>query len=211
MHKAHRHHHDLTNVTAPVTPKDPEKFVLVDSDYPVVEEHQEESMMFPMWSLMLFYAVFLLMLGLPFKAILPGQPVIISTLFTVTLCYTAYEVWHAILHLPFERFWKPLTDGKSFGPMVRRIYNFHVMHHWRPSSNLAVVGFWGIAVWDYMFRTHCRPIRLVIDGAEVNYYDARMAKPLWPIAAIDKFQGRLYKWSRSVENALARIFLRRKA
>src|SRR5688500_17323548 len=45
MHRAHSTLHGLTSVKAPVTPKDPAKLVEVTSEFPVEEEHQEESMM----------------------------------------------------------------------------------------------------------------------------------------------------------------------
>jgi hypothetical protein len=209
MHRAHGTHHGLTYVKAPVSPKEPSKLVIVDSEFPVEEEHQEESMMFPLWSLPIFIAVFLLLLALPVKLLFPGSPILLSLIFSVTLNYCGYEVWHAILHLPFERFWKPLLEGRYTKRLFRRMYGFHLMHHWRPTSNLAVVGFWGVALWDHAFLTHRRPERLPLDGAEVNYIDAKLKKPLWPISLLDRWQAGLYKASRSVERYLARIFLRR--
>lgn len=210
MHDAHSTHHGLTAVKAPVTPKDPERMVTVDSDYPVEEEHQHDSMMFPMWSLPLFMIVFLGLLGAPFKALFPTQPIILALLISVTFYYCFYEVWHAILHLPYERFWKPLIDGRWTRATFKRMYSFHLMHHWRPTSNLAVVGFWGIALWDHVFRTHRRPERLPVDGGSVNYHDAQLHKPIWPISAIDRHQPKLYKTSRAIEQWLGRVFLRRR-
>ena len=58
----------------------------------------------------------------------------ISTLLSVTAYYCAYEVWHAVLHLPFERFWRPAMASRVLGHMVRRMYGFHLMHHWRPGA-----------------------------------------------------------------------------
>lgn len=208
MHHAHSTHHGLTSVKAPVTPKDPTRMVEVRSEYPVEEEHQEESMMFPLFSLAIFYALFLVLLAWPLKGIFPGQPIVLSVLAAVTLYYSAYEIWHAVLHLPFERFWKPCLEGRM-SRVFKRMYSFHLMHHWRPTANLAVVGFWGIALWDHAFRTHRRPHNLPLDGAEVNYYDAEMAKPVWPISMLDRWQPHMYKTSRAIERALARLFLRR--
>lgn len=211
MHRAHSTHHGLTYVKAPVTPREPYKLVEVTSEFPVEEEHQEESMMFPLWSLPIFIAVFMLLMGVPLKLLFPAQPVLISLTLAVTLYYCSYEVWHAILHLPFERFWQPLLEGRVTKRLFKRLYGFHLMHHWRPTSNLAIVGFWGVALWDYAFRTHRRPERLPLDGAEVNYNDARLAKPLWPIALLDRWQAGLYKASRATERFLARVFLGRRS
>lgn len=209
MHRAHSTHHGLTYVKAPVTPHEPAKLVEVRSEFPVEEEHQEESMMFPLWSLPIFIAVFMILLGLPLKYLFPAQPMISSLIVAVTLYYVAYEVWHAILHLPFERFWQPFMEGRWTKKLSRRMYSFHLMHHWRPTSNLAIVGFWGLALWDHAFRTHRRPERLPLDGAEVSYNDAKLARPLWPIALLDRWQGTLYRGARTTERFLARVFLRR--
>ncbi len=210
MHHAHRTHHGLTSVKAPVTPHEPSKMVEVDSEYPVEEEHQEESMMFPLYSLPIFMALFALLLTLPLKLIFPGQPVILGVLLSVTLNYSAYEVWHAILHLPFDRFWKPMLEGRYTSKLFKRMYGFHLMHHWRPTANLAIVGFWGVALWDHAFLTHRRPENLPLDGAEVNFHDAKLKKPLWPIALMDRWQAGLYKASRATERFFARIFLGRR-
>jgi len=210
MHRAHSTHHGLTYVKAPVNPKDPARLVEVRSEFPVEEEHQEESMMFPLYSLPIFVAVFLILFALPLKLIFRHEPVILGLIFSVTAYYVSYEVWHAILHLPFERFWQPVLEGRFTKRVFRRLYSFHLMHHWRPTANLAIVGFWGVAVWDYVFKTHRRPERLPLNGAEVNYYDADLSKPLWPISVLDRWQAGLYKASRRFERFLARVFLRRR-
>lgn len=209
MHRAHTTHHGLTYVKAPVTPHEPARLVEVKSEYPIEEEHQEESMMFPLYSLPIFTAVFLIIFALPLKLIFPGAPIVISTMIAVAMYLVFYEIWHAILHLPYERFWKPVMEGRYTRRLFKRLYGFHLMHHWRPTSNLAIVGFWGAAVWDHIFRTHRRPEHLPLKGAEVNYDDAKLPKPLWPIRVLDKWQAGMYKASRATERYLARIFLRR--
>ena len=209
MHRAHSTHHGLTYVKAPVNPNEPAKLVPVRNEFAIEEDHQEESMMFPLWSMPIFIAVFMIILGIPLKLMLPGQPILLALIFAVTLYLVAYEVWHAVLHLPFERFWQPFLSSRILGKLARHMYSFHLMHHWRPSSNLAIVGFWGVAVWDHAFLTHRRPERIPLQGAEVNYHDAKLKKPLWPIALFDRWQGGLYRASRATERFLARIFLRR--
>lgn len=210
MHRAHSTHHSLTSVKAPVTPNEPAKLVEVRNEFPIEEEHQEEAMMFPLYSLPIFLAIFMALLGLPLKLLFPGSPVIFALILAVTLYLCLYEMWHAVLHLPFERFWQPLMEARVSGRMFRRLYSFHLMHHWRPTSNLAIVGFWGVAVWDYAFLTHRRPERIPLKGAEVNYHDAKLRKPLWPISLLDRWQSGLYKASRATEKFMGRVFLGRR-
>jgi hypothetical protein len=207
MHRSHSHHHGLTAVKAAVTPKEPDLLVPVANEYAVEEEHQEEDMMFPIYALSIFEALFAVTLGLPFKLMFPGQPVFFAIITSVTLYYGAYELWHAIMHLPYDHFWKPLMNHKRVGNTVRFVYGFHLMHHWRPTANLAVVGFWGYALWDHLFGTHHRPQRTPLVGAQVNYFDADMRRPRWPVAMLDKWQVKLYQWSRKVEDIAAKIFL----
>ena len=164
-------------------------------------------MMFPLYSGLIFVAVFTAFLGIPLKFLIPGQPVIVSLMFAVMLGYSGYEVWHALLHLPFDRFWAP----KMKYPIVRRIYGFHLMHHWRPTSNLAVVGFWGVALWDHVFGTHHRPERMPLNKAQVSYVDSHFRRPRWPISQMDRWQGGLARTSRRIEHFFASIFVPRQS
>ncbi|MDI9635565.1 hypothetical protein QPK87_14140 [Kamptonema cortianum] len=210
MHEAHRDHHGLTTVKAAISKKLPLKKAPVASTYPIEQEHQEESMMFPWFSMTIFYGVFLALLAVPAFFIFPGAPVWTATLIAATLFYLSYEVWHQILHLPYEPNWKDAMEGKM-GKMISRVYSFHLMHHWRPQSNLAVVGFWGFAIWDYVFRTHHRPKNVPVQGAMVDFADADMKRPIWPINMVDGWEAGMYKWSRKIESIVARIFGKRQA
>lgn len=162
-------------------------------------------MMFPLYSVSIFLAIFLLVLGLPLKLLFPSEPILLGVVFAVTFQYVAYELWHAVLHLPYERFWKPGMEARWSRSTMRRIYGFHLVHHWRPSANLAIVGFYGIAVWDYAFRTHLRPSRLPLGGSKVAFSDSKLKTPRWPIALLDRWQTGLYKAARSVEKFAGRI------
>ncbi len=105
MHDAHDLHHGLTSVKAPITPKEPAKMVPVKNEYPIEKHHQEEAMMFPLYSATIFIALFVGLIGIPLKWALPGQPIIISFMLGVVLHYSGYEIWHAgVLHLPYDGF-----------------------------------------------------------------------------------------------------------
>ena len=210
MHKAHTHHHGLTNVKAAVTPKEPARTAPVENEYPIEHEHQEDDMMFPVYAVSIFYVVFLALFAVPLKLIFPAAPIVASTLFCVTLCVSAYEVWHAITHLSYEKWWKPKMNHRVIGGVTRHAYGFHLMHHWRPSCNLAVVGLWGFAVWDHIFGTHRRPERLPLAGNEVRFVDCELRKPRFPIGLLDKIGKRSYKLSRSFERMLVRLFSKRR-
>ncbi len=208
MHKAHAQHHKLTAVKAPVRQTEPARMVPVHNRFPIVEEPQEEDAMFPWYALSIFYALFVPILGLPVKLLLPTAPAVTGVLAATTLYLIGYEMWHALLHMPYERYWRPLVEGRATRRLGRYVYGFHLMHHWRPSCNLAIVGLWGYALWDHVFRTHQRPERLPLAGREVNYYDAALPKSRWPIALLDRQQATLYRWARQIERRVASLFRR---
>jgi hypothetical protein len=209
MHSAHTLHHSLTSVKAPVRGDAPEELVPVKSDYPVEHEHQTEAMEFPPYALSIFLGIFLILFALPVKLLFPGTPAIFGLICSVTLFYSSYELWHAVLHLPYDQYWKPAMEMRGLGRVVKRTYAFHLMHHWRPTANLAIVGFWGVALWDYALHTHRRPQRLPLKGAFVTYRDSVLKSPYWPIATMDRWKGGWYRWSRNVEDWSAAVFLRR--
>jgi hypothetical protein len=203
MHEAHTKHHGLTSVKAPVRREEPETAVPVTFKYAIEQPGQEESMMFPPWGLTVFQCIFLLV-ALPLHALFPQEPIILGVGLAVTLHYVWYEVYHAILHLPFDKYWAPVFDYPVIGPKVKNGYAFHLMHHFRPSCNEAVVGFWGFAIWDYVFRTHKRPpLEFVpIKEGDVRYVDVQLPTPCWLIRYLDGRREPLFQWSRRVEKRL---------
>lgn len=209
MHHCHAEHHGLTSVKAPVRSKEPERMVPVASEYPVEHEHQEASMMFPYFAASIFYVLFVGLGAIPLKLLVPGQPFVLATIIAVTLYYSGYELWHAVLHLPYERFWGPLIQSRRLGGITSHVYSFHLVHHCRPTSNLAVVGLWGVAVWDHLFATHKRPKHLPLNGASINYQDISLPRPRWPISSLDRLQGTFYKASRNIERRLTQAFRKR--
>lgn len=210
MHASHKEHHDLTNVKAPVVARNPDTLVPVNNRYAVESPEQEEAMMFPGYALSIFYSIFLILLALPLKLLFPQIPAILGTIGAVTCMYVGYEVWHAIQHFPYTRFWKPLLYDRPYSALIRRIYSFHLGHHFRPKSNLAVVGFWGWAVWDYMFGTHKRPLNLPLPGESVTWKDGELPKPRGLVKLLDTWQTPMFQWSRRVDTWVMNFFRRTK-
>jgi hemolysin III len=201
MHEEHAHHHGLTSVKAAVTPKDPLKKAPVKSEYPIEKTEQEEFMMFPWFAITAFIVLFVPTLGLPLFLLFPSQPVFAAVMIGSTLFYLSYEIYHQVLHLPYENAWRKAVEG-PLKFVMRPMYSFHLMHHWRPTANLAIVGLWGFALWDRVFNTFHRPKNLPVNKAMVDWNDAEIGRPRWPISVMDGWQPKLYKWSRKVERAI---------
>jgi len=208
MNKLHQQHHGLTDVKADIHKSSPALFVEVDNQFAIESEPQQEAMKFPDYGLGIFYGIFLVVLALPIKLILPHVPAVLATIIAVTLYYIYYELWHAVLHFPYTRFWKPRLEKKWYSPLVRWSYGFHLMHHFRPTANLAVVGFWGVAVWDYFLKTHRRPKRLPLPNSKICYGDGVLPRPAWPLRILDRWQKPMAKWARRVDDRTKRLFKR---
>lgn len=198
MCKSHKNHHGLTNVTTSVKQVDGDGLIPVENNYPIEVVEQEDSMHFPLYSMVIFQAVFGILLALPLKLIFPGQPVLLATITSVTVYFVWYEVWHMVQHLPYSRYWMPLLAKSA---IIRRIYNFHLVHHFRQNMNMAVVGFYGFAVWDHVFRTCYRMAKLPVKGSRVPLDDAvSKLEPRWPISLLDRWKAPMQRWSRRVED-----------
>lgn len=206
--RAHSAHHGLTYVRASVHKHEPTKLAPVASDYAVERKEQEQSMMFPYYSLPIFYGVFVIILGLPILLVASKTPLFLSLWITVTAYFVGYEVWHAILHLPFNKVWRPRLYGSRYKRVWQYVYGFHLMHHLRFPCNESVVGFWGIALWDHLMGTLRRPQRLPLPGESITYEDAKLPIPRWPVRLCDRWQKPMSAWSRHIEE-LGRLFLRR--
>ncbi|CAN5161493.1 hypothetical protein BH11PAT4_BH11PAT4_4830 [soil metagenome] len=202
MNRSHDHHHELTDVKPDFKPTavGEDGLYPVESKYPIESEAQEESMHFPLYSLIIFQAVFGILLALPLKLMFPGAPVLLGTLLTVTVYFVSYEVWHMIQHLPYTKFWVPRLYQSRFKKAWQRVYVFHLMHHYMTNVNMAVVGYYGIALWDHVFNTCYRMEELPVKGARVALGSLKYKPtPRWPVRLVDSWKGPMYKWSRKVE------------
>ena len=175
MYVSHTHHHKITPVkiligqavdgTAPV-----------DNRYPIEHADQEEDMEFPRYAYSLFNGIFLIFPGLPLKLFFPALPIIISTIIGVFIAYVGYEVWHAILHLPAKK-WSYVLYRSRFKKPAQRVYGFHWLHHFNIDCNMAVFGWWGVAVWDRLFGTKVKLPHVPPEGKGVNVKDIQKPKP----------------------------------
>ncbi len=203
MCNSHKNHHGLTNVTTSVK-KAEGGLVPVDNRYPIECKEQEASMHFPLYSMVIFHGVFGILLALPLKLIFPGQPILLATITAVTVYFVWYEVWHMVQHLPYSKYWEPLLARSA---IIRRVYNFHLVHHFRQNMNMAVVGFYGFAIWDHVFRTCYRMAKLPVKGARVPLGDAiSKLEPRWPISMVDSWKAPMQRWSRRVEERTRKLF-----
>lgn len=194
MYESHRTHHGLTNVVLKrVEPRADDKSRL-ESKYPIEEAEQEEAMHFPFYALSIFYGIFGILIALPLKLLLPGVPVILPLIASVTISYVGYEAWHAILHLPFKT-WEKHLYVAPYKRAIQKIYSFHYLHHLRVTVNEAVFGFFGLPVWDVLFGTNLGIKRLPRPGEVIKNSEIGTNNPRWIIRKLDDLSNKVHKFA----------------
>lgn len=138
----HTHHHKQTDFTHKV------------NDYPITRPHQTESATFPWYALMAFWGVFTVLMIAPLQLLFPGAPILISCYPAVTFSLVLYETYHAAMHLDYDKHWRKSVEKYQW---VYRLYAFHYMHHANEQVNQAIGGFFGLPIWDWMFKTYYLP------------------------------------------------------
>lgn len=192
MHK-HGRHHGLTHVVGLKRTLNEAGLVEVRFKYSIEEPEQIKSSTFPAYTLVTFWLVFS-GLFVPLQLLLIAQPILVTGFGAVLVSFVLYEVIHAAEHLNYKKHWQKWVEAKDaqgqwrYG-RIREFYGFHLMHHRYPQVNMAIGGFWGLAVWDRLCRTRYVPDNLPLPGALVQLTET-LPVPRWPISWLDKVVAR---------------------
>jgi multisubunit Na+/H+ antiporter MnhF subunit len=186
---SHRTHHKLTFIGFD------EKSGVVRSAYPITNVEHDDQSTFPPWALIPFFACFTPFF-VPMAFSFPGVPILIGGYAAIAWAHFLYETIHAVHHEPYEGFWKPRLEGRSFGAAWRWLYGFHQAHHANYQCNLNVAGFFGIPLADITFGTYRRSEPLLIDGAPATKAAARrlVPRPRWPVSWLDGVVFKRRRW-----------------
>ncbi len=157
MRRSHEHHHGHTYVLMEAASG------VVENKYPITEEDQVESSAFPPYALVAFWLIFSpLLAGLQYW--LPSQPILSAGCVAIACSVGLYEVKHAMEHLSYPDFWEPRL--KRY-PWLVKIYSIHLYHHVNKKMNMAIGGFLGFPIWDWLLGTLVTtsdPEQLPLDG-----------------------------------------------
>lgn len=189
----HRNHHALTRIALLPAPESVNRVVI--NRYPIVEKEQHRYATFPWWALLGFWAFFTPLIVL-LQLLFPHMPFLLGGYMAVAWSMMCYEIFHAIEHRPYE-WWKNATEHPRFGPLWRRIYGFHHMHHANIRCNEAIGGFFGLPVADWAFKTYHQPKELLLSGRVATVEQFTIRAP-WRIVQL------LDRWVRGQEAVLAR-------
>jgi hypothetical protein len=186
---SHRTHHKLTFIGFD------EKSGVVRSAYPITDIEHDDQSTFPPWAMIPFFAFFTPFF-VPMAFSFPGVPILISGYAAIAVAHFLYETIHAVHHEPYESFWKPRLESRTFGEAWQWLYGFHQAHHANYQCNLNVAGFFGIPLADIVFGTYKRSEPLLIDGAPATKAAARrlVPQPRWPISWLDGVVFKRRRW-----------------
>lgn len=177
----HRLHHSLTPIRLRRNEAGPGRIVL--NRYPIVEVSQFEASAFPWYALLSFWALFTpLLIGV--QLCLPHAPVMLGGYTAITWSMISYEVFHAVEHYPYA-WWKRVVEDKHFGWFWQRVYGFHHFHHANVNVNETISGFFGLPVFDWLFRTCHFPQRLLLEGRLATADEFHAAPPRRFVAWLD--------------------------
>ncbi|MEX1123899.1 MAG: hypothetical protein WEC81_01890 [Patescibacteria group bacterium] len=176
--EAHTLHHSHTDVTT------------IKNQYEIRHSHQNEAATFPVYALSAFCAVFTpLIWGLQY--LLPAAPVIIGGYSGVMFSLVLYEVYHAVMHLEYDRYWRRWVEKFH---LVRQLYGFHLMHHASIRINQAIGGFFFLPIWDWVFGTYFVPTSsLPLPGQELPQPIPKPPPARWLTRKLDKITNNAQK------------------
>jgi len=175
MSFGHGAHHKITDVT-PINPNRLSEFFNAMSKYEITTNERTEHAVFPHFSVIGFwfflFPVAALIQGVANLVALtphvPHVPIILAFMLALTWQVWLYENSHAIMHQPYETWWKPRTKLPIVGRWFSKVYRFHFFHHMNENSSLGVVGaVWFWYVWDRIFGTYKLAREELIEAASL--------------------------------------------
>lgn len=189
--RGHRHHHELTAIKLIRDEAGPGRIVL--NRYPILTKEQYEDAAFPVYALAAFWIFFTPVL-LILQSFMPNVPMLLGGYFAIAWSMTAYEIFHAVEHYPYE-WWQRAVEAKRLGWIWKKVYAFHHFHHANISTNEAISGFFGLPVADWVFKTYNQPQDLLLHGRIATAKEFQIKRP-WP------FVTWLDNWARSRETTI---------
>ncbi|MSR78551.1 MAG: hypothetical protein EXS59_00170 [Candidatus Taylorbacteria bacterium] len=159
----HRLHHALTPIFQERHLVESQARAKVVSRYPIREKKQYQSSFFPYWGLAGF-VVFFCIITVPLQLLLPHTPIMLGSLIGMTFSYCLYEMLHALEHTSF---WEKTVENPKSGKLGKKIWGFHAAHHANVMSNMAISGFFGLPLFDWIFGTYKQPQGLLVNGTWV--------------------------------------------
>lgn len=191
--RGHRSHHGLTPIRLQPVAEGSDRYVL--NRYPITEESQYPDSAFPVYATVAFWILFSpLLIGLQF--VLPNLPILVGGYAAITWSMCLYEILHALEHQPYP-WWKRATEHPRLGPMWRKLYGFHHMHHANILCNEAISGFFGLPIADWVLGTYHQPKELLLEGRVATAKDFGVPPPREIVRRLDA-------WARKRESGLRR-------
>lgn len=165
--RKHRRHHELTPIRFRREATGRRRTIL--NQFPIEHEEQYENSQFPFWALVGFWVLFTPLL-VALQLALPRLPILVGGYAAVTWSLACYEIFHHVEHLPFA-WWQQRIAHPRWGRYWKKVYGFHHMHHANADCNMAISGFFGLPLADWLLKTYHQPRQLLLDGQEASSQD----------------------------------------
>lgn len=169
----HRVHHALTPIFPERSRSENEVQTKVISRYVIRDKRQYESSFFPYWGLAGF-TVFFGIITVPLQWLFLHVPIMLSSFIAMTFSYCLYEILHALEHTSF---WEKIVENPRSGKIGKKLWGFHAAHHANVMCNMAISGFFGLPVFDWLFGTYKQPRGLLVNGTLVVEEDFKAPVP----------------------------------
>jgi len=164
---SHGKHHALTHISV-IDADARGTMKKIVSGYVVAEEKQHYAVTFGEYFLPAFFVGYNI-LFLVFHFLIPGAPFFLGGNLAIAVWIALYDILHQLEHKP-DAWW----EKRKYNPILTMIYRFHQYHHLSASAtkeftpllpcNMAIVGFLGIPIVDWLLRTYKLPPYALHDG-----------------------------------------------
>ncbi|MDO8495412.1 MAG: hypothetical protein Q7S32_02710 [bacterium] len=197
IYRRHGRHHGFTLI---YLEKINSNLTRIKSLYTIKEHRQNESVSFPDYMLLAFFAAYTIPLIL-LQVIFSGLPILLTGYAAVACSYACYEVFHPLEHKPNE--WWEKRKNNPIARLLRwylwPIQRFHEYHHLYPQYNMAIAGFFGMPLADIVLGTYKMPPQSLYDGLLIE--PEKLTPP-----RTNRFVQKLDRWARTRSKRLLAEF-----
>ncbi len=173
----HGKHHALTSIV--LLDANPERTLKrVSSNYVLVEKKQYHSVVFADYFLVAIFAGYAPLFAL-LVWLFPAVP-FLGGYVALAVWVTLYDVLHPFEHKPDE-WW----EKRKYNPLLSLLHRFHQYHHVNTNCNMAIVGFFGLPLADWLLGTFKLPPLALRDGDIVEIKTFAPPAPRWFVLGLD--------------------------
>jgi len=157
MRFGHGEHHKITNINKEAIIVKGVKKLTVRNMYEMICDERTERAVFPDLAPTIF-CVFFSVVIIPLSHLFPNSPVLLAGYGMFVWQVILYELSHAAMHLPYNKYWARWIALPIVGKKFEEVYCLHFFHHMNVNCAYGVVGnAFPLPFdysWDMLFNTY---------------------------------------------------------